>query len=241
MKPKNSAPATASSVNRNSYRWVAFVGGLGLALGACFLGRSRSSPTPTAVVQEIHGESISSPPPLDPAANRPALSAKQPSTNDAPANSVNAPELVGTQAQGEYFTVGFDTLSDFVLSVTNQMVDPIASFSVLKIAGTIPDSVQSLDEKKVAVKGFMLPIKLEEGRVTEFILLKNRMMCCFGLAPRINEWVSVRMAGKGEKATMDHPVIVSGTLHVAEIRRGAVPTGIYRLDGDKIEMPLGLP
>jgi hypothetical protein len=47
-------------------------------------------------------------------------------------------------------TIGFDKLSDFVLTLTNQIVDPVAYTSVLKLAGTIPDSVHSLREKKVA-------------------------------------------------------------------------------------------
>jgi len=241
MKPKNSSQAKASTVNRKNNLWAVFVGGLSLAVGACLLARPTSSPKPTAVAPVVRGESINSPPPSDPAATRNDLAAGQPPKNTLPTNSMASPAVVSAQAQGDYLTIGFDKLSGFVLTLTNQIVDPVAYTSVLKIAGTIPDSVQSLGEKKVALKGFMLPVKLEGGRVTEFILLKSRTMCCFGVPPKMNEWVSVRMAGKGERVTMDQPVVISGTFHVGEIRRDGLPAGIYRLDGEKMDVPVSFP
>jgi len=40
----------------------------------------------------------------------------------------------------------------------------------------------------VAVTGFMLPTKMDKGLVTEFLLVKESMMCCYGVMPKINEW-----------------------------------------------------
>jgi len=38
----------------------------------------------------------------------------------------------------------------------------------------IPASVKALNEKQVAVRGFMMPMKVEKGMVTEFLLLRNQ-------------------------------------------------------------------
>ncbi len=48
-----------------------------------------------------------------------------------------------------------------------------------------------------SLKGFMLPMKVNGSLTTDFLLLKNQGLCCYGLPPKITEWVNVRMTGKG--------------------------------------------
>ena len=38
----------------------------------------------------------------------------------------------------------------------------------------IPGNIKALDNNKIAVRGFMLPVKLEDGLVTEFFLMKTQ-------------------------------------------------------------------
>jgi hypothetical protein len=75
---------------------------------------------------------------------------------------------------------------------------------------------------------------VQEGRVTEFILLKNQMMCCYGKPPVINEWIRVKMS-TGVKPAMDQTITVFGTLHVTEYKENSQMLGLYRLDGEKTE------
>ena len=56
----------------------------------------------------------------------------------------------------------------------------------------------------------MLPLKVEQGLVTEMLIMKDQSMCCYGTSPKITEWVSVKMAGKGVKPIMDQPVTLRG-------------------------------
>ena len=105
------------------------------------------------------------------------------------------------------------------------------------MTGEIPQRIKTLDNQKVAVKGFMLPLKQEQGLATDFILLRNRMMCCYGMMPKVNEWIHVRMGGKGVRCIMDIPVTICGKLHVEEYRENRTMLGIYRLDGEKLEAP----
>ncbi|MDB6126775.1 MAG: hypothetical protein JWM35_671 [Verrucomicrobia bacterium] len=105
------------------------------------------------------------------------------------------------------------------------------------VNGRIPPNVQALDGRKVRITGYMLPVRMENGLVKDFLLLRNQMMCCFGRQPEPNEWVVVRMKGKGVQSQMDTPMAFYGTLHVGEMFENQVFEGLYELDGEKI-LPL---
>ncbi len=155
-----------------------------------------------------------------------------------------APAIAATESEkdGEYFRVGFDKLASF----NYEMPDESSASSTNKIveAATqkdqIPTTVRAFDKKPVSLKGFMLPLKVEGGLITELLIMRDQSMCCYGSVPRINEWVSVKMTGKGLKPIMDQAITIYGTLHVGEVRENGYLVGIYTLDGDKMQGPLDL-
>lgn len=100
-------------------------------------------------------------------------------------------------------------------------------------ANQIPDKIKALDQRKVAVTGFMLPVKMDAGLVTEFLLVKDPMMCCYGVMPKVNEWVVVKMVGKGVPPLMDVPITFEGTLQVGQLYEGGYLTGLYLLKGER--------
>ena len=101
----------------------------------------------------------------------------------------------------------------------------------------IPATIRDLNDKSIALKGFMLPLKVEEGLVTEMLIMRDQSMCCYGTVPKINEWVSVKMEGKGVKPVMDQAVTLFGKLKVGEIRENGYLVGIYEMDGDRMDGP----
>jgi hypothetical protein len=135
---------------------------------------------------------------------------------------------------GGYFQIGFDKLSGFTATVVYEMVNSNtpAFYYAPKMTSEIPQAIKDMDGKDVAVKGFMLPLVQEAGRVKEFILLKNQMMCCFGRPPQLNEWIRVTMAGDGLKPSMDRVVTIYGKLHVSTYRESSARLGLYRMDGE---------
>ena len=135
-----------------------------------------------------------------------------------------------------YLEVGFDRLSNFPTRWYCQPISPGNAGWVPKLVTPIPDAIMALDGTNVAVRGFMLPLKLREGLVTELVLSRNQMLCCFGKAPEMNELVLVRMEGKGVKAAMDQPVTICGTLHVGARRLDEGTVFVYELDGRKLEI-----
>jgi len=132
--------------------------------------------------------------------------------------------------------VEFDRLAGFEYVVD----EDAAPSEATKLAGQIPRTIQELDGREVGVRGFMLPIKMEGGLVREFLLMRDQSMCCFGVIPKINEWVAVTMSGRGVRAMMDQPVTVFGTLRVGEVYEHGVLGGIYRMEGEELAGALDL-
>jgi hypothetical protein len=144
----------------------------------------------------------------------------------AGAPAAEAKPAATADAAGVY-QVTFDHLSAY------EFVAPPDESKAKEADKQIPAPVKALDTKKVAVTGFMLPVKMNEGLVTEFLLVKDPMACCYGIMPKVNEWVVVRMNGKGVPPLMDVPITFEGTLKVGQIYEGGYLTGLYLLQGDR--------
>lgn len=139
-----------------------------------------------------------------------------------------------------YWNVSFQHLASFAIDLPAAPADassaaspgvpapsPVGSADVFKIR--IPARVQALNGRRVRLSGFLLPIHLEDGLVTEFLLLRNHQLCCYGVPPSPNEWVDVKMTGRGVKPEMDIPLECIGTLRVGELVENGVLEGIYQL------------
>lgn len=137
-----------------------------------------------------------------------------------------------------YARLGFDRLAGF--KFVPPEFDPNAKPGTLppSVADQIPDAIKKFNGQKAIVTGFMLPVKMEGGLVTEFLLVSSPMLCCYGTVPNMNEWVVVRMA-KGVKPLMDVPINCYGRLVVKEQYDNGFLTGIYLLDGERYLEPKG--
>ena len=160
--------------------------------------------------------------------------------NNIEGKAAIAKPLGPIQKIGDYSLLGFDRLASFAYEVPD---DPITEPKAKEILekNEIPDSVKKFDKQKIALKGYMLPLKVEDGKITELLILRDQSMCCYGAVPKINEWVSVRMPkGKGVKPVMDVPVTIFGTLKVGEVLENGYLVGIYEMDGERLDGPIGL-
>lgn len=130
-------------------------------------------------------------------------------------------------AEAEVLTVGFDKLASF------EFTPPEDPAKAAAADAQIPARIREFNDKRVAVTGFMLPVKMDKGLVTEFLLVKDAMMCCYGVMPKVNEWVVVKMVGKGVPPLMDVPITFEGTLQVGQLYEGGYLTGLYLLKGER--------
>ncbi len=213
-------------------------------LGSLLLAIAAPALTPqTAAAQALHGERIV---PLvspetpqagltNPAAVAPAhipgatLAVRLPPASEL----ANAPRSEVTIGGNPYLTVTFRQVSNFPFSVTPEMTRPDANpaAATARVLEQIPPAVRGLEGKEVALNGFMLPVKMNEGLVTDFVLLPNTMGCCYGRMPRINEMIIVNTAGKGFKPVQNVLLTIAGTFHVGAIRKNNYLIGIYEMDG----------
>ena len=137
-----------------------------------------------------------------------------------------------------YEGVTFDKLASFAYEVP---LDPVTNkVELAKLNAQIPESIKSLDKKPVAIRGFMLPLKVENGLVTELLIMRDQSMCCFGTVPKINEWINIRMAGDGVQPIMDQAITLMGQLKVGEVLENDYLVGIYEMEGDRMIGPLDL-
>lgn len=138
-----------------------------------------------------------------------------------------------------YQSLTFNMLTSYPFREPNwaKMEDP-AYISSLKLNEQISPQIQAMNDKKVEIQGFMLPLDMLEGNLRTFMLLKDQMACCFGNIPRLNEWVYVRVP-KEKKISVhqDIPITLFGTLRVGAKFEREVLTGIYHLELDRIQMP----
>jgi hypothetical protein len=158
------------------------------------------------------------------------------------ADSLKEPTATIRSGDKDYFSLGFDELASFEFEMSDELLEAKGDPAEIteKTNNQIPPTIRAFDEKAVAVKGYMLPLKVEKGAVTEFLIMRDQSMCCFGTVPKINEWVSVKTVGGGVKPIMDEPVTIFGKLHVGEMRENGYLVGIYTMDGEKLAGPLDL-
>ena len=149
----------------------------------------------------------------------------------APAAAPAAP--AAPQVENGYLKLGFEQLASYQFNPPP--FDPAANPNDKPPSGEeqIPAAVKSWNGKKAVITGYMVPVKMEKGLVTEFLLMRNTMACCFGSVPNMNEWVVVKMR-KGVQPTMDVPVAFYGELKVGAMFENGYMTGLYELDGEKM-------
>ena len=135
--------------------------------------------------------------------------------------------------EGGYLKLGFDRLGGYTFVAP--VFDPAADPKVKPATGEeqIPAEVKSWSGRKVMLTGYMMPVKMEKGLVTEFLLLKDPMMCCYGVVPNVNDWVVVHMK-QGVQPLMDLPIAFYGELKVGAMFENNYLTGIYALEGDRM-------
>ncbi|MSU23666.1 MAG: DUF3299 domain-containing protein [Opitutus sp.] len=147
--------------------------------------------------------------------------------------AADAGKVAAPATENGYLKLGFDLLASYVF--VPPAFDPAADANAKPPTGEeqIPATVKGWHGKKAVLIGFMVPVKMEKGLVTEFLLMRNTMACCFGSVPNMNEWVIVKMK-KGVAPMMDVPVAFYGQLKVGAMFENGYMTGLYELECERM-------
>jgi hypothetical protein len=132
----------------------------------------------------------------------------------------------------EPVVVTFEKLSSFPYVVVDSGTGATdAEIEVAKKRDQIPAPIRDYDRKRVALTGYMLPLKLEKGLAKSFILMKDVSTCCYGASPKMNEYLVVTMKDKGIEPIQDIPVVVVGTFQISEQYEGGFLTSVFQMEG----------
>ncbi|MEM9799317.1 MAG: M56 family metallopeptidase [Planctomycetota bacterium] len=133
---------------------------------------------------------------------------------------------------------------------TNAFDEPMAlSFETLDLEGTdlekalnsgvrtsamFPSRVAGFDGQRVSMEGYMIPLSFDGEQVSEFILCRDILECCFGGAPKWGHWVHARADGvsTAELQQVIGRVHVDGDfdlVHPKEWQSSDVAEGVYQL------------
>jgi hypothetical protein len=94
--------------------------------------------------------------------------------------------------------------------------------------------IKALDGKPIRIRGYILP-SFQQSGLTQFVLVRDNLSCCFGPGAAIYDCVIVEMKpGKSTDYSL-YPVAVEGTFAIREMLD---PDGkivaIYHLDGESV-------
>lgn len=104
----------------------------------------------------------------------------------------------------------------------------------------IPKEIAALNGKKVAIKGFVIPLANSEGqRIKEFLFADELVSCLFCAMLNYDQWmVGTTVDSKGFNIKDDQfedPITIYGTLEIGPKFEDGEFTGIYRIKADGFE------
>ena len=138
--------------------------------------------------------------------------------------------------EGQHLRLGFDVLSSFKYDHYEVINDVDGGRPFTRSDDVIPPQVKAYDGKLVVIHGFLMPLRLRKGLVTEFLLFRDQAACCFGERAKMNHYIRVKLNGPGFPPTgVPTPYKVYGRLAVGEILVQGYLTGIYEMEATRVE------
>jgi len=101
----------------------------------------------------------------------------------------------------------------------------------------IPPEIRDLDGRRIAIRGFVVPVDQEAEGTNRFVLLNCALACCYGKMPKPNEWIDVTVKG-GERISLaiDQPAWAFGRLEVREEIEDGTLVGLYWMEADEVRI-----
>jgi len=143
--------------------------------------------------------------------------------------------LAARPVEETYPPLSFNDLANFKYDTYEVLDEVHGGRPITKSDDVIPPRIKAYDGKRVMIEGYIMPLRLKSGLVTEFLLFRDQAACCFGAKAQMNHYIRVKVTGKGFEpgSTLTHKVW--GTIAVGEIYVQNYLTGIYQMTADRVE------
>lgn len=164
----------------------------------------------------------------------------QPPTSTSPFNELLARSWSSPQhdAQGRR-ELTFEHLAYYDYTPPGGLrTDPFAdpSTSTASFEERIPAEVRGLDDREVAIIGYLMPLAGTPEAMTKFLLVRNMQICCYAVVPQLNEWVYVEADAKLKiRYARDVPVLLRGKLEVKESVESGLVMSLYQMRAESME------
>jgi hypothetical protein len=142
--------------------------------------------------------------------------------NTEAASKTVAADVAKSTARGSLREITFDTLKFEI-----EKGQPFQRWMLTK-------AIENLNGQRVRIRGYMLP-SFQQSGITQFVLVRDNMECCFGPGAALYDCLIVEMAeGKGCNFSV-RPIAVEGTFQIHEFK-GPDDThlAVFHLDGEQV-------
>lgn len=130
-----------------------------------------------------------------------------------------------------YRRTDFSLLASFPFTLPARRAD--GTYDLAAVEAQIPARIRRWHDRKVAVTGYMLPLKSEGGLVTEFLLMRFTVAAMNTNEPALNEWALVKIR-PGLPAQTRRPMTLLGVLKVGPVFESGYLTAIYELAAERV-------
>jgi len=137
------------------------------------------------------------------------------------------------------YSLGFDKLSAFDYKVTDvgTGASPDEIAKAMKV-DQVPSWIHLYDNQRVVLSGYMMPLQVENGLSTKFVMMRDITTCCYGAVPNMNDYVVVTVQRPGIQVVQDIPVRMMGTFRIDQRYDGGYVVSLFVMDGEKFLGPV---
>ena len=98
----------------------------------------------------------------------------------------------------------------------------------------ITPTIEQYEGRSIRIRGYILPSFKQDG-LTEFILVRDNMECCFGPGAALYDCIMIRMQPGKSTSFSVRPVTVEGKFRIEEWRDfDNVVRAIYHMEGQQV-------
>ena len=156
---------------------------------------------------------------------------------EPPAGVMAEAPTITVDGQSAY-ALGFDRLAAFEYTIVDSATGATPEeVEQAKKRDQVPAWIRRYEGKRIALTGYMMPLKVENGLAKKLIMMRDITTCCYGNVPNMNEYVVVAMSGEGVKAIQDVPVVLVGVFRIAEKYENGYIVSLFQLEGEKFLGP----